>query len=230
MEELHQRVAQIGFDAGAELGLVLAGGYALAAHEVVDRPSQDVDFATATALPMPEVVERLAAAYRAASFTVETIEGTPRMARLLVHGESIVCEVDVLKEAIGPPCHLLIGPVLSLDDAVGLKLRALHERAAHRDFIDVHAANARLSWAEMEGWGARHTSGFSLAELADRLGSVDERDDRGFAAYGLGEAEITRLRRWASDWESDIRGRLAAGESGPAGVADDEWDAYLDEA
>jgi hypothetical protein len=75
MEELHERLAQIGFDAGAELGLVLAGGYALAAHQLVDRPSQDVDFATATALPMSEVVDRLAAACRAAAFTVETIEG-----------------------------------------------------------------------------------------------------------------------------------------------------------
>ena len=151
------------------------------------------------------------------------------MARLLVRDQSITCEVDVLKEAIGPPCHLVIGPVLALDDAVGLKVRALHERAAHRDFIDVRAANARLSWVEMEGWGARHTSGFSLAELADRLGSIEERDDRGFAAYGLDDADIARLRRWANDWESDIRGRLAAGESGPAGAADDEWDAYLDE-
>jgi hypothetical protein len=28
---------------------------------------------------------------------------------------------------------------------------------------------------------------------------------------------------------SDIRERLAAGESGPEGVVDDQWDAYLDD-
>jgi hypothetical protein len=170
MEQLHERLLRIGFAAGSELGLVLAGGYALAAHDLVDRPSQDIDFATGTALPMAHIVERLAAAYEAASYAVEIIEGTPRMARLVVRNNAIVCEVDVLKEAIGPPCHLRVGPVLSLDDAVGLEVRALHERAAHRDFIDVKAANARLNWVEMERWGARHTAGFSLAELADRLG------------------------------------------------------------
>jgi hypothetical protein len=79
MEELHERLLRIGFEAGSELGLVLAGGYALAAHDLVDRPSQDIDLATGTALPMPHIVERLAAAYEAASYAVQIIEGTPRM-------------------------------------------------------------------------------------------------------------------------------------------------------
>lgn len=229
MEDLHRRLLQIGFDAGPELGLVLAGGYALTAHDLIDRPSRDIDFATATSMPLPEVAERLANAYRAASYKADIVEATPRMARMVVRRDSLTCEVDLLKEAIGPPAQLVIGPVLSLDDAIGLKVRALHDRAAHRDFIDVKAANARLSWAEMERLGARHTSGFSLDELAERLGSVEERDDRGFASYGLNDADIVELRRWASDWTSDIRARLAAGESGPTGVPEDEWEAYLDE-
>jgi hypothetical protein len=49
VEELHRRLLQLGFDAGDDLGLVLAGGYALVAHELLDRPSRDIDFATATA-------------------------------------------------------------------------------------------------------------------------------------------------------------------------------------
>lgn len=229
MDALHERLLRVGFDAGPELGLVLAGGYALAAHDLVNRPSRDVDFATATSVPLPEVADRLADAYRATGFKADIIEATPRMARLIVHDDSRSCEVDLLKEAIGPPAHLLVGPVLALDDAIGLKVRALHERAAHRDFIDIKAANARLSWPELEHAGARHTAGFSLAELADRLGSIDERDDRGFAAYGLSDADIHQLRQWATAWMSDIRERLAAGESGPEGVVDDQWDAYLDD-
>jgi hypothetical protein len=41
MEELHRRLLRIGFQAGDDLGLVLAGGYALGAHDLLDRPSQD---------------------------------------------------------------------------------------------------------------------------------------------------------------------------------------------
>lgn len=43
MIELHRRLLQIGFDAGDDLGLMLAGGYAMAAHELVDRPSGVTD-------------------------------------------------------------------------------------------------------------------------------------------------------------------------------------------
>ena len=61
MDTLHRRLLRVGFAAGDALGLVLAGGYAMCAHELVNRPSQDIDFATATALPLPTVVARASA-------------------------------------------------------------------------------------------------------------------------------------------------------------------------
>lgn len=229
MDTLHRRLLRVGFAAGDDLGLVLAGGYAMCAHELVNRPSQDIDFATATALPLPTVVARLSDAYRAAGFTARIVEVTPRMARILVADDTASCEVDLLKEAIGPPARLAIGPVLAFDDAVGLKMRALHDRAAHRDYIDVRAAHERLSWNELEQLGARHTAGFSLEELADRLGGVEEREERVFLSYGLDGVQVDELRAWALRWEADIRRRLANGEVGPTGIPDDGWDAYLDE-
>ncbi|MFG1848932.1 hypothetical protein [Micromonospora carbonacea] len=60
MEELHRQLLRIGFAAGDDLGLVLACGYAMCAHELVSRPSQDIDFATASALPLSTVGSRLA--------------------------------------------------------------------------------------------------------------------------------------------------------------------------
>ncbi|WP_346536463.1 nucleotidyl transferase AbiEii/AbiGii toxin family protein [Micromonospora sp. DPT] len=228
MDEAHQRLLRVGFAAGDDLGLVLAGGYALSAHNLLSRPSRDIDFATATALPLQAVAARLAEAYVAAGFGCRVIEAGNRMARLLVSGETTACEVDLLKEAIGPPAALSIGPVLAFDDAIGLKVRALHDRAAHRDYIDIHAANDRLRWPELEALGARHTVGFSLEELADRLGAIDELDDETFASYGLTDVHIHQLRAWASRWETDIRSRLAGGETGPTGVAESEWDDYLE--
>ncbi|SBT52074.1 nucleotidyl transferase AbiEii/AbiGii toxin family protein [Micromonospora auratinigra] len=230
MDELHRRLLRIGFAAGDDLGLVLAGGYALSAHHLLTRPSRDIDFATATALPLPLVAERLADAYSDQGFDCRILEAGGRMARPLVSSGPVGCEVDVLKEAIGPPATLTIGPVLAFEDAVGLKVRALHDRAAHRDYIDIHAAHRQLTWPELEALGARHTVGFSLEELADRLGGIDELDDQTFAAYGLGDEEIRQLIDWAARWEADIRQRLASGETGPAGApADDLWESYLDE-
>jgi predicted nucleotidyltransferase component of viral defense system len=229
VDNLHRQLLQIGYGAGEDLGLVLAGGYAMVAHELLDRPSRDVDFATATAIPLPQVADRLAAAYEDVGFSVTVVEATPRMARMVVATGTTACEVDLLKEAIGPPALLNVGPVLALDDAVGLKVRALHDRAAHRDFVDLFAANARRSWVEMEVLGARHTFEFSLEELALRLSAVDELDQRVFGSYGLDSLRIAQLRGWAADWACDINARLAAGDVGPVGAPDGGWDSYLDE-
>jgi hypothetical protein len=186
VDDFHRRLAQIGFAAGDDLGLVLAGGYAIAQYDLTSRPSQDVDFATASALPLPQITDRLAQAYQDAGFVVALIESTPRMARLEVRSEGHICEIDLLKEAIGPPAMLSIGPVLAIDDAIGLKVRALHDRTTHRDFIDVHAATiAGYTPGDLERLGRRHTPDFSRTELADRLSGAVALNDRGFTAYGL---------------------------------------------
>jgi hypothetical protein len=80
----------------------------------------------------------------------------------------------------------------------------------------------------MEELGARHTGGFSLADLADRLGGIGELVGDGLERYGLIESDVEALVRWAVEWETDIRARLAAGESGPTAVVEDDWDASLD--
>jgi hypothetical protein len=118
MDDLHKRLLLIGYAAGEDLGLVLAGGYALVAHGIVDRPSRDIDFATNAALQLPLIAERLATAYQAAGYEATIAEGSLRMARLLVSSITEACEVDVMKEAIGPPARLRVGPVLAFDDAV----------------------------------------------------------------------------------------------------------------
>lgn len=153
------------------------------------------------------------------------------MARIEVTIGGQVCEVDLLKEAIGPPVRLDVGPVLALDDAVGLKVGALHDRATHRDFIDVHAAHARGGYTlnDLERLGARHRSGFSLSELMDRLGAVELRDDVHFFDYGLTEADVQELRTWVAGWAESLR-RRAASQDIATGPAEDgpDWDTYLE--
>jgi hypothetical protein len=39
---IHRRLAEIGLRVGARYGLALAGGYAIAAHGILERPSEDV--------------------------------------------------------------------------------------------------------------------------------------------------------------------------------------------
>jgi hypothetical protein len=46
MEPRHEQIARIALGAGARYGLALAGGYAVAAHGMGNRPSGDVDLFT----------------------------------------------------------------------------------------------------------------------------------------------------------------------------------------
>ncbi|WP_203837707.1 hypothetical protein [Winogradskya humida] len=153
------------------------------------------------------------------------------MARLEVTTGGEMCEVDLLKEAIGPPVLLDIGPVLALDDAVGLKVGALHDRAMHRDFIDVYAAHVRggYSLRDLERLGAAHLPEFSLVDLMDRLGAAELRADARFFDYGLSETELHELRMWAAGCLDDLRERTAGENAAPGShETGPDWDKYLE--
>ncbi|MFD5700637.1 nucleotidyl transferase AbiEii/AbiGii toxin family protein [Streptomyces lasiicapitis] len=212
LTDLHRRLLTDVLAVGTPYPLALTGGYAVQAHGLVDRLSQDLDVATEN----PEGMEKISAAVRVGleerGWQVRTLETDPLSARLIVtdpdSGEE--CEVDVLKEALWrPPVQTAYGLVLSLEDVVGTKVRALSDRGLARDLIDVRAATDRWSHPELEELGRRHArDSFDLTDLQARLVGADWIDDTEFAAYGLDEQAIAGLRRWAQEWADDIAERL----------------------
>ncbi|MFE2176685.1 nucleotidyl transferase AbiEii/AbiGii toxin family protein [Kitasatospora sp. NPDC059462] len=211
---LHRRLLADVLAVGAPYQLVLTGGYAVQAHGLADRLSQDLDVATESPAAMKEVVDALTAGLGERGWQTREVEVVPLSGRLVVTdpatGES--CEVDVLKEHLWKPAvQLEIGPVLHLDDVVGTKMRALADRGYARDLIDVRAAARWFSHRDMEELGRHHARDvFDLAELRDRLAGADWIDDAEFSAYGLDDATIAALRAWAQEWVDDLEQRLAA--------------------
>ena len=80
----HRELVEAVLPVCSRYGLGVAGGYAVKAHGLVDRPSEDIDFATGTAVPVGEIVNALAAAYRAAGFTAQVLDADMRKGHLLV--------------------------------------------------------------------------------------------------------------------------------------------------
>ncbi|GGP88937.1 nucleotidyl transferase AbiEii/AbiGii toxin family protein [Streptosporangium pseudovulgare] len=189
-------------------GLVLAGGYAMNAHGLTERPSNDLDFATAAETPLPDVAGAVAGAFRDAGLDATVVEAGPRMARLVVSDPVTEqsCEFDLLREALqrGP---VVVGDVsvVSLDDAVGLKMRALHERSLARDVIDVVSVSHLYGLRELEHLARLHNEEFSPAELVMRLEFVELIADEDFEAYGLTAEEIAGIRRYCAAWVEDIK-------------------------
>ncbi len=156
----------------ARYGLAVAGGYAVKAHGLVERPSEDIDFATGTAAPIEEIVAALAAAYRAAGLEVEVLDAEGRKGHLLVtFAFGGTYRVDVLKEPLNyPVVWMEFGPVIALADTVALKMGALHDRVLPRDVLDAHGAAAYFSRAELiAACRAALDEDFSLETLRDQL-------------------------------------------------------------
>ncbi|MFI0717262.1 hypothetical protein ACH4SK_43290 [Streptomyces inhibens] len=73
-----------------------------------------------------------------------------------------------------PPHNTDCGSVLSLDDVIGTTTRALADRSAVRDLIDVHAAAEHRARPELEQPGRRHgRDAFRLDDLRHRLAGAE---------------------------------------------------------
>jgi len=88
---------------------------------------------------------------------------------------------------------------LSLDDTVGLKARAWHDRFVIRDIIDLHAVATTFSYVDLENLARRHDPDLDLEAILDHLAGVSVFPDDDFTEYGLGEPVIADLRRWVTD-------------------------------
>lgn len=210
---LHRRLMQDVLEIGNSLPLVITGGYAVQAHELVDRPSRDIDVATDSDIPMEDIAAAVVAGLTARGWDICIIGIDPRSARMMATDPATreQCELDILREVFSqPPTVTPYGPVLALYDVIGTKVRALAGRGLPRDLIDIHAASQLCSNTELESLGRRHAwdEQFSLSELRARLDGAEWYDDQAFAEYGLSAEEINDLRMWAQAWADDINHRI----------------------
>lgn len=206
-------------------GLVLAGGHAVVAHGVVDRPTRGVDLVTAVSTPIADIVAALTEAYRRAGYEVTGVAGDdPVAARLAViaEPEGEPRQVGVFKEPLSrPPVRLGVEgfeepvPVAALEDCAAMKTAALAGRAAARDLIDVRGMTAYFSQGELLAMATAFDEGFRPGALAERLDKLSSLDDRAYSSYGLDEPAAADLRLWAMDWAQDIRLDLMEGMEHP---------------
>ncbi|WP_285588035.1 nucleotidyl transferase AbiEii/AbiGii toxin family protein [Herbidospora sp. NBRC 101105] len=215
MPDFHRRVLTVALKVCDEHRLVLAGGYAMRAHGLVERPSQDLDFATFDAPSIPAATRAMAEAFRRHGLAAEEVRGTPLLGRLIVTDpvteQSMA--VDLMKEPLQKaPVHKHDIPVASLEDMVGMKVAALNGRNVPRDLIDVASVREFYSFTTLERLGSVFDDDFNLIRLVDRLETAIETDERVFRQYGLSHDRIECIRQFALDWYNDLSLRLAGDE------------------
>jgi hypothetical protein len=214
MDPRHRRLAEIALQAaGSDYGLALAGGYAVRAHGIGDRPSGDVDLFTdwQRRADFPAVTDLVIKALTDSGYLVDVDARADTFARLLITpSDESDTEPQKMELAADwrahPPVTLNIGPVLHPDDAVGNKMAALYGRALARDFLDIDAVltSGRYSGEQLLQLAEAADAGFDRAMFADTLGALGQVSDAAFAAYGTNAPDIQRLRQRFADWRSAL--------------------------
>lgn len=216
MDQVHLRLAEIGLRVAARYGFALAGGYAVQAHGILNRPSEDVDLFTAWERrgEFAAAVDAVVYGYRDGGYSVEVTQRFDTFARLAVTDPAqpehpYKVELAANWRAL-PPVMMDVGPVLHADDVVAGKMSALYTRAEPRDFLDIDAAliTGRYTRTRLCELAEQSDAGFDRRVLADLFGMLERYPDRRFAAYNADPAHICEMRKRFAQWREELTANL----------------------
>ena len=205
-------VARIALDSVE--GFALAGSGAIREHGVIDRPTEDVDLFTANAdeEAFSVAVDHVTARLRSSGCEVELTRRAEHFARLhVVTAEGVQLDVDLgVDWRQDDPVRLAVGPVLSLDDAVGSKVGALYSRGEVRDYLDVDAirSSGRFNDEQLLTAAADRDPGFRLDMFLWRLDGARRISPDDVERYGVTAAQLAALQSRYDRLATDLRAQV----------------------
>jgi hypothetical protein len=213
VDPFHERLARIGLEAAHQYGFALAGGYAVQAVGMLQRPTEDIDLFTAweRRADFTAAVTAIIEAYTDAGYTVDSDRRHDTFVRLTVSEGTSVSKVELaVNTRRNAPILMTIGPVLHPDDAVANKMNALYSRALPRDFIDIDAVlrSGRYDPAALLRLAERADVGFDRGVFADALGQLEYMDEEDFTEYGVGPEQFAAISKRFGAWRHDLLAEL----------------------
>ncbi|HEY1915069.1 MAG TPA: nucleotidyl transferase AbiEii/AbiGii toxin family protein [Streptosporangiaceae bacterium] len=216
VSKLHAQVAAIALGAAARHGFALGGGNALLAHEIISRPTSDVDLFTDEQSGVAAAADAVESALRTAGFSAERADKTAGLADIFYGmgeglaewaitapgGETMALQMAYFDRS-RKPLIMEFGPVLDLEDVLSGKVIALASRAYERDYLDVAAVLDRYTPAQLIALARRLDPGLTDSDFADAGRRLDQLSDRRFTEYGLTLADVARLREKFATWPRD---------------------------
>lgn len=202
-------IAEIFFALEESAGFLVAGGAALLASELIQRPTEDLDLFTAT--PTTSVTaakDALVASLADRDVDVVVIQDGPTFCRLVVSrpvgeaGEETLVDLAIDSPPHARPTMTVLGPTLAPIELAGRKLLALFSRAEARDFADVYLLANRFGTETLLDEAAALDPGFDAGVLAQMLGSIRRFEDD---EIPLGGEVVPLARKFFMSWADDLR-------------------------
>jgi hypothetical protein len=211
VDDLQDRLVRVGLATLREHGFALAGGYALQAHGLIDRLSEDVDLFTDRwdTTEFSRAVDTLVEAYRRDGLDVVVARRAETFARLEATepASGRAGAVDLAADVrASDPVQLSIGPVLAESDAVGSKVAAVFSRGYARDYLDLAAilASGRYRRDQLMAMAKAVDAGFTTGWFAQALAGVDRFSDDQFTRYGVSPIQIAAVRATMRSWSTEL--------------------------
>ena len=202
LTDFQVQVVRLFFTLPEAEGFLLAGGAALAAVGLTDRPTQDLDLFTAgTTVSLAR--DALVRALDAHGWTTRLIQDTPTFCRLVVRGPQDLL-VDLARDSgpRQPATVTFAGPTFAPEELAARKLLALFDRAAARDFADVFTLAATFTPQTMLELAADIDPGLDRHVLADMLDAVSRFAD---VELPVTADRVAPLRAFFASWAVDLR-------------------------
>lgn len=216
VDELQDRLVRLALGVLDEHGFALAGGYALQAHGLVDRMSEDVDLFTDRwdSTEFAQAVDVVVDAYRQAGLDVTVVQQAGTFVRLQVvdPDSNRAGSVDLAADRRGRnPARLSIGPVLAESDAVATKVATVFSRGEARDYLDLAGIidSGRYSRDRLLAMAADVDPGFTPRLFAEALAAVDRFPDEQFTSYGVDAKRIAAVRETMRSWSTELTEQLS---------------------
>ncbi|MET9271048.1 nucleotidyl transferase AbiEii/AbiGii toxin family protein [Kribbella sp. NPDC003557] len=213
MKPEHERATRIALDSLRDKGFALAGGNALSHHGIGNRRSDDVDlFTNQMNQDVGETVDAARQAFEEQGYSTEMIRQGPHHASMQVAKGEETAHIDFGKDfRAKPPVESAVGPVISVEDAVGSKAASIYTRGEAKDFVDVDAAmQAGYSTDHLlQLADAREASPMDRPMFASLLDDAQRIPDAEYAKYGLTPEQTAGLKDRMGAWANQIRTREA---------------------
>lgn len=200
--EFQTEVARVFFALPEADSFLLAGGLALAAHGLSDRPTEDLDAFTSRAGDVSKAVKAFVRAATERRWTVDIVQESKTFVRLSIAGEAaLIVDIALDSPPDLPPTMSILGPTFAPKELAARKLLALFDRAMPRDFVDLFRLVQRWDRDELMSMAATIDPGFDTSPFTTAMRQLDRYRNEDVP---IDAAELPALRSYFQAWADDL--------------------------
>lgn len=204
LTSLQIEVAHRFFELEGSRGYLVAGGAALLAAHLIDRPTEDLDlFASTPITSVTEAKDEFVLALWGQGYDVTVLQDGATFARMVVglRGEEVLVDLAIDSPPTNTPSMTLLGPSLAPEELAARKLLALFGRAEARDFADVYVLAERFGKTRLLDLATALDAGFDPGVLAQMLGTLGRfADDE----IPLSPSELPKAKEFFRAWADEL--------------------------